>query len=126
MTDDQLQESLDSNAPMPAERDKETVAYTRLFNALDSSMHSRLSPGFAHRVTARIDQARSSSKNLYLVLIASTFTMILFSVLALAMLGGVSGFTLPPIAKQAMYLFLIVVVLSIIYSRIEKKVSHQL
>ena len=126
MTDEELQELLDSDQPLPKETNTDMETYLRLYDALDSSVHSRLSPGFAHRVTARIKQDAVSDSKVYITLLLSALAMIVLAGVALIVLGGLSEFTLPGFTLQAIYLLSIVLILSILYSRIEKKAGHHM
>lgn len=56
MNDDQLQEYLDSGNQEGPAFDKD---YKDLFDALNETDHDLLSPGFAHRVTARLENKKS-------------------------------------------------------------------
>ena len=59
MNDDQLQEYLDNQANEKPESGKE---YQMLFDALNDTENEILPAGFAHRVTARLENKKSKQK----------------------------------------------------------------
>jgi len=124
MTDEEIQEWLDTHGELPEELNDEAISYQRLFKALDNSARSELPPGFAHRVSARITAKETSSRPLLLVLTLASLSMILFGIIALAVIGGLPDLQLNQFPMQAVYLLLITVALSLLYHQLEKKARH--
>lgn len=122
MNDDQLQEWLDKYRYLPEKHGEEDELYPPLLKALGSQPTGLLSPGFAHRVTARLDhQAARSDRPLYVMIILSGLVLCVFAMAALAYFAGIPDVNLPAPAKPVIYLTGIVLLLAFLYHRLEKK-----
>ena len=123
MTDEELQQWLDQNKEFVSEPSEEAREYLDLFKALDQHQEYELRAGFAHRVTSRLDNRKSSDRPLYWAAAIGGIGFTLIAAIMLLIFGGLPSVSLSGSGFNLYIMFGIAIIITAFYSILEKRVS---
>ncbi len=125
MTDEELQEWLDKNTEMPSGNAEDAEAYRLLFDTLNKHAPHELPAGFAHRVTARLDERKTSDRPLFWVIALGGIGFTLVSVIVLLIFGGLQSFSIDSSGLNIYILFGIALLITAFFTILEKRIAHR-
>lgn len=121
MNDDDIQRMLDEQPGYHLPGNEDVQAYKEMYGELGKLRNNPLPPGFAHRITAKIEKKETSDRRL--------IVMIVLGILAICVLGfGVLRIYLPEMPQirlyggNSIYIFLLITLMMTTgYTILEKK-----